>query len=63
MILDPIAGGRLRALVAVLSAIVVALTSLGDIGWAWVAPTVAALNALLSGLAHLTNIGNTTPEG
>jgi hypothetical protein len=61
VILDPKLGGKLRALVAILSAVVVVLTSpaLADLGWEWVAPVVATLNALLSGLAHFTSIGNT----
>jgi hypothetical protein len=59
-ILDPRLGGKLRALVAVLSAVVVALTSpsIADMGWGWAAPAVASLNAVLSVLTHLTSIGN-----
>lgn len=60
MILDPVNGGRLRVVVAVLSALVVALTSpsLADLGWTWLAPTVATINALVSFFAHFTSIGN-----
>lgn len=59
-ILDPKLGGKLRALVAVLSAVVVALTSpsVADMGWAWAAPAVATLNAVLSVLTHLTSLGS-----
>ena len=59
-LLDPKLGGKVRVLVTVLSAVVVVLTSpsLGDLGWTWVTPIVATLNAVLSGLAHFTPLGN-----
>lgn len=59
-LLDPKLGGHIRTAIAVLSAVVVILTSpsLADLGWTWVTPIVATLNALLSGLAHFTPLGN-----
>lgn len=61
--LDPRNGGKIRAAIAVLSAVVAVLTSpsFADLGWTWVMPVVATLNAVLSGLAHFTTIGN-APE-
>ena len=64
MILDPKLGGKIRAAVAILSAVVAVLTSpsLADLGWTWVMPVVASLNAVLSGLAHFTPLGNSEAQ-
>lgn len=60
MILDPKLGGKIRAAIAILSAVVAVLTSpsLADLGATWIMPVVATLNAVLSGLAHFTSAGN-----
>ena len=59
-LLDPKIGGKIRALIAILSAVVAVLTSpsLADLGATWIMPVVATLNAVLSGLAHFTPVGN-----
>ena len=59
-LLDPKYGGKMRALIALLSALTAVLVSpdVADLGWVWVAPVVAGLNAVLSLLAHFTSVGN-----
>lgn len=59
-LLDPRIGGKIRAAIAILSAVVAVLTSpsLADLGATWIMPVVATLNAVLSGLAHFTSVGN-----
>ena len=65
-ILDPVAGGRARTVLYTLSAlvgtVVVILSSAPQ--QAWTPVVLGWLVAIASGLAHLTDIGNTdtTPE-
>ncbi len=59
-LLDPKLGGKVRAIVAVLSTVAVILTSpaVADLGFPWVASVLAGVNAALDFLTHFTSVGN-----
>jgi len=59
---DP-TGAKVRALAAVLTFVVVILTSkeVADLGLDWLTPVVAGLNGLLQILTHFTGLGNHPP--
>lgn len=59
-LLDPKLGGKVRAVVRILSAVVVVLSSpaIADFHFSWVANVIVVANALLAFLVQFTPVGN-----
>lgn len=58
--LDPKLGGKVRAVITILSFVAIVLTAVAGsfTELAWVASALTAVRALIAGLTHFTDTGN-----